>query len=772
MEINNLKVNELDPFFTAEKWNESVSFIKTFQSLVYSILGHKFKGVYDPTLEYNIHDYIWFSGKCYLIKGVNNRSVLKTITKANQKSAHLVDNSFLSINNGKLYSINGNFEKKLCDLEIDDFVYLEHKEFIIAKSGTKLVKIYLNGKYEYMNSVFEKDIRGFCIDDFGIYCITNNEILFGEIKSDEETVYETLFTANDSFIDVATYDKYIVVLTRDKIIVLNKVDSSDRIFEVDIKKPEKAKITSSSQNEFYIFDGDNTIFSIFISEDTVKISHLLKKPEFNNLVSLKSTEGNITVTTNEHITSFVASKYNITEVDPRMLIVSKSILPILNSSFAVDFSKSELGSEFNKIYPNGFTNSGNEMNNGTYSSNGINVTFHKNHFMSINPNSSLLYSIPTFGDSMFIFEIESSNRTTANANITINNGNGKQFNIVLGKDYNENTPYKIFVTIKDNQAKKLEFRNSVLFNQSSVHTINQSSQACIRFNCLANENFRIKQVIQLPYQEMENIDYLSNCQLVFKTPNDSLCYTVVANDSNGIPSIKTHANILKEKTGLRVNNSDNYNLNNSNVMLNTAGSKKIGDELTRLRNDINRVEGIANHSHPYMRDGGSYGTITLSNWIRTSGKTGWYNTTYGGKIYMQDYSWIRINKGTVTSGESLSTGELTSFYSDERLKKDFKEINNALEIIEQITPYEYKQSEFAENFGYPKTNESFLGFKANEVKKFLPSLVKKAPINEIINENEELKDLRGEDEFLTLDYSKFSVILWKAIQELNAKIKK
>lgn len=655
MEINNLKVNELDPFFTAEKWNESVSFIKTFQSLIYSILGNKFKGIYDPTLEYNIHDYIWFSGKCYLIKGINNRSILKTINKSNQKSAHLVDNSFLSINNGKLYSINGNFEKKLCDLEIDDFIYLEHKDFVIAKSETKLIKIYLNGKYEYMNSIFEKEIKGFCIDDFGIFCITNNEVLFGEIRADEETVYQTIFTANDTFIDISTYDKYLVILTRNKIIILNKFDLSDRVFEVDLKKPEKAKITSSSQNEFYIFDGENTIFSIFVSEDIVKISHLLKKPEFNNLISLKSTEGNITVTTNESITSFVASKYNITEVDPRMLIVSKSILPILNSNFAVDFSKGELGSEFNKIYPNGFTNSGNEMNNGTYLSNGINVTFHKNHFMSINPNSVLKYRLPTFGDSMFIFEIENSNRTTTNPNITINNGNGKRYNITLGKEYNENTPYKIFVIIKDNQAKKIEFRNSTIFNESVVSVTNESSEGYIQFNSLANENFKIRQAIQLSYQEMENIDYLSNCQLVFKTPNDSLCYTILANDSNGIPSIKTHANILKEKTGLRVNNSDNYNLNNVNVMLNTAGSKKIGDELTRLRNDINRVEGMANHSHPYMRDGGSYGTIYLSNWIRTTGGTGWYNETYGGGVYMTDHTWIRTYGGKkfyVSNGDS------------------------------------------------------------------------------------------------------------------------
>ena len=46
-----------------------------------------------------------------------------------------------------------------------------------------------------------------------------------------------------------------------------------------------------------------------------------------------------------------------------------------------------------------------------------------------------------------------------------------------------------------------------------------------------------------------------------------------------------------------------------------------------------------------MRDGGHYGTIFLSNWIRTTGATGWYSETYGGGIHMQDWTWIRTYGG-------------------------------------------------------------------------------------------------------------------------------
>lgn len=44
-------------------------------------------------------------------------------------------------------------------------------------------------------------------------------------------------------------------------------------------------------------------------------------------------------------------------------------------------------------------------------------------------------------------------------------------------------------------------------------------------------------------------------------------------------------------------------------------------------------------------DSGLGSTLTLSNWIRTSGATGWYNETYGGGIHMTDSTWIRTYNG-------------------------------------------------------------------------------------------------------------------------------
>ena len=53
-----------------------------------------------------------------------------------------------------------------------------------------------------------------------------------------------------------------------------------------------------------------------------------------------------------------------------------------------------------------------------------------------------------------------------------------------------------------------------------------------------------------------------------------------------------------------------------------------------------------------MAEGGTYGTIYLTDWIRTIGNSGWYNQSYDGGWYMSDSTWIRSynNKSVYTGG--------------------------------------------------------------------------------------------------------------------------
>jgi hypothetical protein len=54
-------------------------------------------------------------------------------------------------------------------------------------------------------------------------------------------------------------------------------------------------------------------------------------------------------------------------------------------------------------------------------------------------------------------------------------------------------------------------------------------------------------------------------------------------------------------------------------------------------------------------------TVYAGNWFRSTGVSGWYSQTYGGGIYMNDSSWVRVyqDKGFSTGGD-ISGGRLLS----------------------------------------------------------------------------------------------------------------
>lgn len=75
-------------------------------------------------------------------------------------------------------------------------------------------------------------------------------------------------------------------------------------------------------------------------------------------------------------------------------------------------------------------------------------------------------------------------------------------------------------------------------------------------------------------------------------------------------------------------------------------------------------------------DPGIDNSISCSNWFRSSGNTGWYNTTYQGGWYMSDTSWIRAHNGVgiYTSGQIYSS---SSIRMKDILLEHTNEINNS-----------------------------------------------------------------------------------------------
>ena len=122
---------------------------------------------------------------------------------------------------------------------------------------------------------------------------------------------------------------------------------------------------------------------------------------------------------------------------------------------------------------------------------------------------------------------------------------------------------------------------------------------------------------------------------------------------------------------------------------------------------------------------------------------------------------------SATSGEIRAAGNISSNYSDERLKENIQVIENALEKVCSLRGVTYTANQLAESFGYT-SKESQVGVLAGEVEKVLPEVVKPAPFDIMLFESAEIS--RSGENYKTVQYEKLVPLLIEAIKELNKEI--
>jgi hypothetical protein len=121
-----------------------------------------------------------------------------------------------------------------------------------------------------------------------------------------------------------------------------------------------------------------------------------------------------------------------------------------------------------------------------------------------------------------------------------------------------------------------------------------------------------------------------------------------------------------------------------------------------------------------------------------------------------------------TAGEIRAVNQITAFFSDERLKEDIVEIQNALEKVMTLRGVTYKPNSIAESLGYKKKSE--VGVIAQDVERVLPEAVKPAPFDIMLFENAEVS--KSGQNYKTVQYEKLVPLLIEAIKELNYKLEK
>jgi Chaperone of endosialidase len=106
--------------------------------------------------------------------------------------------------------------------------------------------------------------------------------------------------------------------------------------------------------------------------------------------------------------------------------------------------------------------------------------------------------------------------------------------------------------------------------------------------------------------------------------------------------------------------------------------------------------------------------------------------------------------------------------SDERLKKDVKEIGSALSIINQLAPRSYLFNKEGDYRFTSLPEGKQLGFMAQDIEKVLPELVTEAPL--YIHDQKDSKEPPRSETIKAINYTGLIPILTQAIKEQEAKI--
>ena len=154
----------------------------------------------------------------------------------------------------------------------------------------------------------------------------------------------------------------------------------------------------------------------------------------------------------------------------------------------------------------------------------------------------------------------------------------------------------------------------------------------------------------------------------------------------------------------------------------------------------NEAHALGNSSHWW---GGIYGKeVYVSRWVRFTGASGVYWTSYGGGWTMNDATYIRSygGKSLWIEGSIIANGEVTA-YSDIRLKSNIK-------------PLDYK-GRLAPKW-FIKDNKPSIGFIAQEVQTLYPELVK---VNTSTTEN-----------YLSLNYGAITAVLSAQVNKVEDEV--
>jgi len=176
-----------------------------------------------------------------------------------------------------------------------------------------------------------------------------------------------------------------------------------------------------------------------------------------------------------------------------------------------------------------------------------------------------------------------------------------------------------------------------------------------------------------------------------------------------------------------------------------------------LEGSYNSVGANSTKSNPIYTIGSNYNPsdAALGNMYGIGYSHGNFNSILSGwGMYVAADGDARIGLDGST-GSIRAVGNVTAYYSDERLKDFEGTIPNALDKVKKLNGYYYKGNSVAKTFGYD-TEKRQVGVSAQEVEAVMPEVVSEAAIGE---------------GYKTVHYDKLVPLLIESIKELELRVK-
>lgn len=414
----------------------------------------------------------------------------------------------------------------------------------------------------------------------------------------------------------------------------------------------------------------------------------------------------------------------------------------LNSSFTVNRGSSGANAEIRWNEATGYFDM-NDVVNGQY------YRVLTDEYLSNSTTNSNALNVATSAAVSYLQNVDNTQNTRIQSIETINVNQNTSIGIIQGVDNTQNTRLNSIETVDVAQNTSISIIQGVDITQNtrlgSIETVDvaQNTAIIIIQGVDATQNTRLNSIETINSSQNTSITQVNQfAGGAFATANgaNGLAAGAFNTANNRVSSVSGTAGRISSSGGLT-----------PIIDLVTAGPGATSATNSALTIDaFGRVTALSSGTAPVTSITGTGNQITVSG-TTTPTLSLPQNIHTGASVQFGSLGVGTAASGT--TGEIRSTGEISAYFSDDRLKTRLGLIPDALNKVMSLNGFYYEANEVAKALGYKVKEE--VGLSAQEVQKVLPQIVGPAPIDE---------------KYLTINYEKVVPLLVEAIKELSREI--